>query len=98
MAGNNDTISLNTLLTGIQTSIIDSNKKNSENYISNFSSYFSNSNDILVPTLTKFAIPKINAGDIQTTINPLPVGSIMLNNKNLRYDDKEWNLYKTYNY
>ena len=97
MAGNNDTISLNTLLTGIQTSIIDSNKKNSENYISNFSSYFSNSNDILVPTLTKFAIPKINVGDIQTTINPLPVGSIMLNNKNVRYEDKEWNLYKTYN-
>ena len=97
MAGNNDTISLNTLLTGIQTSIIDSNKKNSDNYISNFSSYFSNSNDTLVPTVTKFGIPKTNVVDIQATVSPLPVGSVILNNKNVKYEDKEWNLYKIYN-
>ena len=93
----NTGVSLNTLLTGIQSSIVSSNKKNSDNYISNFSSYFTNNNDILIPNTTKFSIPKVNNVDVVSTVAPLPVGSIMLNNKNVIYGNTHWNLYKIYN-
>ena len=93
----NTGVSLNTLLTGIQSSIVSSNKKNSDNYISNFSSYFTNNNDILIPNTTKFSIPKVNNVDVVSTVAPLPVGSIMLNNKNVIYGYTHWNLYKIYN-